>query len=87
MMRKLSEPMRLATPSFTPARLCSRICKTISRQPAPPKLIGNDEIVRGYEYSKGSYVIMTEEDFEDVPVPTKHTIEVIAFVKSEEARA
>lgn len=43
-----------------------------------------DEIVRGYEYSKGSYVVMSEEDFEDVPVPTKHTIEVVAFVKAEE---
>jgi DNA end-binding protein Ku len=43
-----------------------------------------DEIVRGYEFSKGHYVYMTEEDFEDVPVPTKHTIEVIAFVKAEE---
>src|SRR5579862_8326096 len=47
-------------------------------------VVPNDEIVRGYEYSKGSYVLMTEEDFEDVPVPTKHTIEVIAFVKAEE---
>lgn len=43
-----------------------------------------DEIVRGYEYSKGSYVVMSEEDFEDVPVPTKHTIQVVAFVKAEE---
>jgi DNA end-binding protein Ku len=47
-------------------------------------VVPNDELVRGYEYSKGSYVILTEEDFEDVPVPTKHTIEVIAFVKAEE---
>lgn len=52
--------------------------------PHDERVVENDEIVRGYEYSKGSYVIMTEEDFEDVPVPTKHTIEVIAFVKSEE---
>ena len=43
-----------------------------------------DEIVRGYEFSKGHYVYMEEEDFEDVPVPTKHTIQVIAFVKAEE---
>lgn len=47
-------------------------------------VVENDEIVRGYEYTKGSYVILTEDDFEDVPVPTKHTIEVIAFVKAEE---
>lgn len=47
-------------------------------------VVPNDELVKGYEYSKGSYVLMSDEDFEDVPVPTKHTIEVIAFVKAEE---
>jgi len=52
--------------------------------PHDEAVVPNDEIVRGYEYSKGSYVLMTEEDFEDVPVPTKHTIEVTAFVKAEE---
>jgi DNA end-binding protein Ku len=52
--------------------------------PHDEEVVSNDEIVKGYEYSKGNYVIMTDEDFEDVPVPSKHTIEVIAFVKSEE---
>lgn len=52
--------------------------------PHDEEVVSNDEIVKGYEYSKGSYVIMTDEDFESVPVPTKHTIEVIAFVKAEE---
>jgi DNA end-binding protein Ku len=52
--------------------------------PHDEEVVPNDEIVRGYEYSKGSFVIMSDEDFEDVPVPTKHTIEVIAFVKAEE---
>jgi DNA end-binding protein Ku len=52
--------------------------------PHDEEVVPPDEIARGYEYSKGSYVIMTEDDFEDVPVPTKHTIEVIAFVKAEE---
>ncbi len=52
--------------------------------PVDEEVVPPDEIVRGYEYSKGSYVYMTDEDFEDVPVPTKHTIQVIAFVKAEE---
>lgn len=52
--------------------------------PHDEEVVGNDEIVKGYEYSKGSYVLMTEEDFEDVPVPTKHTIEVVAFVQASE---
>lgn len=52
--------------------------------PVDEEVVPPDEIVRGYEYSKGSYVYMSDEDFEDVPVPSKHTIEVIAFVKAEE---
>jgi DNA end-binding protein Ku len=43
-----------------------------------------DEIVKGYEYSKGRYVRVTDEDFEDLPVPTKNTVLLSAFVKNEE---
>lgn len=43
-----------------------------------------DEIERGYEISKGHYAILTEQDFETLPVPTKHTITVSAFVKTEQ---
>ena len=43
-----------------------------------------DEIVKGYEVSKGEYVIVEEEDFEKLPVPSKHTIEISAFVEAEE---
>lgn len=43
-----------------------------------------DEIEKGYELSKNQYVVVTEEDFEALPVPSKHTIEVTTFVKAEE---
>src|SRR5215208_6455805 len=42
------------------------------------------ETVRGYEYSKGQYVILTEDDFERLPLPSKHTIELSAFVEERE---
>src|SRR5215216_7116801 len=42
------------------------------------------ETVRGYEYAKGQYVTLTEEDFERLPVPSKHTIELSAFVEERE---
>ncbi|MFL5403197.1 MAG: Ku protein [Gemmatimonadales bacterium] len=42
------------------------------------------ETVRGYEYAKGQYVILTEEDFERLPLPSKHTIELGAFVEERE---
>jgi DNA end-binding protein Ku len=39
---------------------------------------------RGYEYAKGQYVVLTDEDFEKLPLPSKHTIDLSSFVKAEE---
>jgi DNA end-binding protein Ku len=52
--------------------------------PACEKVVEADELVKGYEYSKGQYVYLTDEDFESLPVASKHTIDVVAFVKREE---
>jgi DNA end-binding protein Ku len=43
-----------------------------------------DEMVRGYEYARDHYVVLTDEDFESLPVPSKHTIELTAFVNADE---
>jgi DNA end-binding protein Ku len=42
------------------------------------------ETVRGYEYAKGQYVTLTEDDFERLPLPSKHTIDLSAFVEERE---
>ena len=42
------------------------------------------ETVRGYEYAKGEYVMLTDEDFEKLPLPSRHTIDLTAFVKASE---
>lgn len=46
--------------------------------------VSNDEIVRGYEYEKDHYVVLTDEDFDQLPLPSKHTIDLTAFVEAEE---
>jgi DNA end-binding protein Ku len=43
-----------------------------------------NEVARGYEYSKGQYVLLTDEDFEQLPLPSKHTIDLSAFVEERE---
>jgi DNA end-binding protein Ku len=43
-----------------------------------------NETARGYEYSKGEYVMLTDEDFEKLPLPSKHTIDLSAFVQEQE---
>jgi DNA end-binding protein Ku len=43
-----------------------------------------DELVRGFEYAKEQYVILSDEDFEKLPLPSKKTVDLTAFVKAEE---
>jgi len=43
-----------------------------------------NETVRGYEYAKGEYVTLTDEDFEKLPLPSRHTIDLSAFVSESE---
>jgi DNA end-binding protein Ku len=42
------------------------------------------ETVRGYEYAKGEYVTLTNEDFEKLPLPSRHIIDLSAFVEASE---
>ena len=42
------------------------------------------EIVKGYEYTKGKYVIITDEDFKAAAVESSKTLEIVDFVKEEE---
>jgi DNA end-binding protein Ku len=42
------------------------------------------EVSRGYEYARDEHVILTEEDFEKLPLPSTQTVELSAFVKAEE---
>lgn len=38
------------------------------------------EVVKGYEVTPGNYVVMEDEDFDNVPVNSTHTIEITDFV-------
>ena len=46
--------------------------------------VENDEIVKGYEYSKGKYVIIEPSELENLRVPSKHTIAVSQFINVSE---
>lgn len=42
------------------------------------------DIVKGFEYSKGDYVVLTDEDFEKVDIHPSKSIEIDAFVDADE---
>jgi DNA end-binding protein Ku len=46
--------------------------------------VGKDEIVKGYEYRKGEYIIIEPTELENLRVPSKHTIEVTQFIGLDE---
>jgi DNA end-binding protein Ku len=42
------------------------------------------EVVKGYQYEKGQYVVVTDEDFERARVPATQTFEIRRFVPANE---
>jgi DNA end-binding protein Ku len=46
--------------------------------------VQKDEIVKGYEYRKGEYIIVENSELENLRVPSKHTIDVTQFVNLNE---
>jgi DNA end-binding protein Ku len=55
-----------------------KICK-LEEMPVP-----NDEIVKAYEFKKGEFVQLTDEDFEAVQVEGRHSIDLEDFVPYED---
>ena len=48
------------------------------------EVVQKDEIVKGYEYSKGKYVIIEPSELDNLRVPSKHVIAVNQFIDQAE---
>ena len=46
--------------------------------------IDRDEIIKGFEVEKGSYVLLEEREIEAVKIESKRTLELVQFVDSDE---
>ena len=46
--------------------------------------VGYEHIVKGYEYEKDRYVVLTDEDFEAIPVESSRAIDIQQFVQLDE---
>jgi DNA end-binding protein Ku len=55
-----------------------RWCPTCDRE------VPSDEVIKGYPFAKNQWVELTDEDFEKVPLPSKHAVEVVGFVRADE---
>src|SRR5215204_176960 len=43
-----------------------------------------EDLVKGYEYAKGHFVVLTKEDFQAAAVEKTRTVDIIDFVKADE---
>ncbi len=51
--------------------------------PFHDEVVPRSETVRGYEWSKGRYVVVSDEDLENVPLKTVRSIEIAMFVDAD----
>lgn len=65
-----------------------RKCHTRLRQPlfCPTcnRMVNRDEVIRGYEYEKGKYVLIENEELKKITPRSGRTMEILAFVKQEQ---
>ena len=48
------------------------------------KEVTQDEIIRGYEYERGKYVVMTDDELERIKTKKDKTIHILQFAKMSE---
>ncbi len=51
---------------------------------ADMKEVSADQIVKGFEYERGRYVVLKDEDFEKVRIESTHSIDITDFVDLEQ---
>jgi DNA end-binding protein Ku len=55
-----------------------RVCSICGKQ------VGYDEIAKGYDLGGGEEVVLTDDDFAELPLATSHAIDVLEFVPAEQ---
>ncbi len=59
---------------------CSTPVRYVRSCPYCDEEVGMDEIVRGYEYEKGRYITMTDEELAELAGEKERSIEIVDFV-------
>ncbi len=63
---------------------CNTRIKYDKRCPTCEVSVPNEEIVKGYEYAKDQYVIVSEEDFAKVRLESNKAISIVQFIDASE---
>lgn len=63
---------------------CQTRIKEVRWCPTCDREVPWEEVQKGFEYTKGEYVMLDEEDMKKLPIPSKDTIDVSSFCTIEE---
>lgn len=63
---------------------CNTPIQQVRRCPKCNRDVAWEEIVRGYEFQKGRFVPVTDEDLQAIPLPTKGAVNLYGFVQLHE---
>ncbi len=63
---------------------CQQPIKNLRHCPTDNRVIGWNEVLRGYEVGKDRYVILEDEDLDKLPLKTTRTIDIVEFVDRSE---
>jgi DNA end-binding protein Ku len=63
---------------------CMTRVKQVVYCPTDNEYIERKDTVRGYEFAKGHFAVLTEQDFEKVPLKTAHSISIMRFVEEKQ---
>ena len=55
-----------------------RVCKNDNKE------VPYEEIVKGYEYTDGEYIVLTDKDFENASLEKTHLIDILDFVEEKD---
>jgi DNA end-binding protein Ku len=82
---KLFSAARSETVSFNQLHASdhSRVKQVLYCQ-AEDKPVERKDLVKGYEYEKGKYVVVDEEDVKKAAPPSSRTMEILEFVKTDQ---
>ncbi len=87
----ISVPIRLfaaARREHVSFNMLHNVCNTRIKQqlycPTCERVVERNEIVKGYEVSKDSYVVVEPEELEKIAPPSERNMDIVQFVKLEE---
>ena len=82
-----SAPKRGATERVvdfpTPRRAPSAIAAEPEREPADPVVVARSEMVKGYEFEKGRFVLFGADELEALAGASRQTIDIVAFAPAQ----